>query len=350
MRTLLIFAGASKSGKTTLARRLARERSIPYSSFSAAVRRLASERYPNEKQTIELLQNLGQEMVVKDPYGLCREVCGQASRNESSCHILDGLRHLRLIPIIKALHPGYDLRIIYVEASKRTRLARFQPSITESELDAIDSHAVEEELADLKEAADTTLWTDCDERETYLKLISWLAGDGFCGEAISDNQAIDVSRGFWRLWVVFSVVWVFLVIATSLIPSGMRDIIAHDQEEQASNLFATQHIVPLSCGNIRGVRSLDYFEFRGRCWMLLDRYRALYPEDKTESDRQLDKRLYGAIGQDLTIVNGWQRFWRILMVIALGPLITLGLGFGVSFVGRGFKDMRSQLDDKRRRK
>jgi len=336
MRTLLIFAGASKTGKTTLARRLASERSIPYSSFSAIVRRLASERYPNEKQTIELLQTLGHEMVVKDPCGFCREVCGPALQNVNSCHILDGLRHRRLIPILKALHPGYDLRIIYTETSKRARLSRFQPSVSEAELDAIDSHAVEKELDDLKKVADITLSTDGKEQESYLKLVSWLTRDGLGGKEISDDEGINVSRGFWHLWTVFSLVWILLVLAASLMPSGRRDIISYKQEQQASDLFASRHVVPLSCGNIRGDLSQDYFEFRGRCWMLLDRYRVLYPEDKAESDRDLAKRTYAAIGQDLVIVTGQQRLWRILMVVALGPLLTLGLGFAVYFVGRGF--------------
>jgi hypothetical protein len=336
MRTLLIFAGASKTGKTTLARRLAIERSIPYSSFSATVRRLASERYPNEKQTIELLQNLGHEMVEKDPFGFCREVCGPALRNENTCHILDGLRHRRLVPILKALHPGYDVRIIYTEASKRARLGRFEPSVSEAELESIDSHVVEGELDDLKEVADITLSTDSKEQESYFQLVSWLTQYGFGGKEISADQGINISRGFWHLWIVFSLVWVLVVLAVSLMPSGMRDIIARKQEQQASDLFASRHVIPLSCGNIRGVRSQDYFEFRGRCWMLLDRYRALYPEDKVEADRDLANRTYAAIGQDLVIVTGLQKLSRILLVVALGPLLTLGLGFAVYFVGRGF--------------
>jgi hypothetical protein len=278
-------------------------------------------------------------MIAIDPCGFCREVCGQALRTENACHILDGLRHRRLIPILSALYPGYDLRIVYTEASKRARLSRFQPSISEAELEAIDSHVVEEELPALREVADLILSTDCEEQDTYLKLLSWLPRSDFFAEGGSKDQRINLRRGFWRLWAIFSLVWAVLVLAVSLGPAGRRDIVTYEQERAASDLFALRHFVPLSCGSIRGVRSLDYFEFRGRCWMELDKYRSLYPEDEATSDLTLAKRTYAAVGQDFTVLTGWQRLWRVLGVLALGPLLTLGLGFAIHFIARGFDEV-----------
>jgi dephospho-CoA kinase len=342
--TLVLFAGASKSGKTTLARRLSAERHLPLVTFSATVRRRASERFPGMEQTIELLQNLGLELLQRDPSGFCREVCNQQNLDRKRCKIVDGLRHRSLVPILKALHPECDLRIIYTEASKETRAKRWEQPLSEAQLDAIDNHPVERELSEVREIADLIVSTDRSADESYAEVLSWLELHVPCIKRRHRTRGINVVKGLFRLWIVASVAWILFVFFSLILTPGNTIQIAQKRVSLATKFFSTSHLLPIKCIDIHGVRSVDYFEYRGMCWMPLDSFRSLYPERAASTDADLTVQMYSNEGFPAAEIGWAERLWRIIRAAFSVPLITLVGGLAAFWVGRGFRAFAGRTD------
>src|SRR5277367_1473587 len=102
MRCIIALAGPTKSGKTTLARRLAASLAVPSGSFGDQVRKEAIRRGLNGHFKGDL-QTLGAEMVERDAKGFCEAVFSDAGYRSGQGLVLDGVRHVRVLNVIKSL-------------------------------------------------------------------------------------------------------------------------------------------------------------------------------------------------------------------------------------------------------
>ena len=210
-----MFAGRTKSGKTTLAEHFCREHDVQKATVSDVVRRVANQRHPGAKQTLRVLQDLGAQIVRENPAAFCRDVCRGIDFSRQRYAVLDGLRHQSLIQHLRALYPNLIVVVFYVEAPDATRLQRFSPTITDEQLRDIDAHPVEAEEDALREVADLVINTDRGEAETYDEVSGWLTKHNFLPKVRRDSDRLKRAGLLIRAWIVLSVVWMIFVVSFS---------------------------------------------------------------------------------------------------------------------------------------
>lgn len=156
MNYIIALCGSSKSGKTTLAERIAIELHCPVASFGAFVRKAAGERglsSPTRRQ----LQDIGNQLATEDIQGFCKAVLDDAGFELGSPLVIDGIRHIEAIAAIQKLVPDQALRLVYVETDLPLRAKR--SGLTVEEVKSIDSHPVESQRARLRSMANLILHT-----------------------------------------------------------------------------------------------------------------------------------------------------------------------------------------------
>jgi hypothetical protein len=174
---VFLISGASRVGKTSLATEIARLVRGSFVSFGDHVRSVAASISDGPAFSREALQDLGQQLVERDPRGFCIAVIERAGDNSSCPLVVDGLRHLSLLPILKDLLPGRDESLIFVESShgiRKSRWDRDEPS--EDEIVAVDSHPVEIDLSALRRRSDLIIDTSNGSESALKPFLCWLAG------------------------------------------------------------------------------------------------------------------------------------------------------------------------------
>ena len=170
MDPIIAFAGPTKSGKTTLAKKLAATLGFGFGSFGERVRKEAARRglrHASRKQ----LQTLGEEMVKSDKNTFCQEVLQDADFRPGHGLVLDGIRHIDILSLIKDLVRPQTVRLVYVESPVADRVKRNRSDLPQ--IQEIDSHPVERDAARLKSAADLFLDTSKEEQATFQTLLQW---------------------------------------------------------------------------------------------------------------------------------------------------------------------------------
>ncbi len=170
MHCIILFGGPSKSGKTTLAKRLAESLHVPFSSFGDYVRKEAQRRGSTTTSSKQL-QELGFEMAKKDMKSFCKAVLEEGGYVVGNGLIIDGIRHMGALAAIKTLAPKQSVKLVYLESSIADRMKR--SSLSAAELHEVDSHPVESDRALLKSAADLVLSTSAESDECFEGLLKW---------------------------------------------------------------------------------------------------------------------------------------------------------------------------------
>ena len=122
MPKVVAFAGKIGSGKTTITKSLADLLAWPRASFGDYVREAARQR--GMKDTREVLQVLGTEILRADPRNFCQSVLAHCGWNAGQNLLIDGLRHEETIEIIKGLTHATTVSIVFVKISEEVRLER----------------------------------------------------------------------------------------------------------------------------------------------------------------------------------------------------------------------------------
>jgi hypothetical protein len=146
----------------------------PYISFGDYVRFRARKLLGCTAPTRQFLQDLGQELAGKDPESFCRDVLSVAALIPERPIVVDGLRHIALLPVLRTLLGGKEIRLIFVEATPEARIERWDGQITRQELSALDSHPMVADLALLRENADLIVETQSGFEDAFEKLIQWI--------------------------------------------------------------------------------------------------------------------------------------------------------------------------------
>ena len=170
MNCIFAFAGPSKSGKTTLGRRLATELDLPFASFGDYVRKEAH-RNGLSNPSPEQLQATGQHLAATDMYGFCKAVLEEGGFVLGQGLVLDGLRHLSALSTVRELIPQQPVKLIYLESSVAERIKR--SSVSPDQLQRLDSHSVESDAGAIRYAADLVLNTSGSIDDCFSYLRNW---------------------------------------------------------------------------------------------------------------------------------------------------------------------------------
>ena len=159
----------------------------------------------------------------------------------------------------------------------------------------------------------------------------------------------NLRRGFFRLWLVFSALF---VIATAVVsfPNVKSEFkkAAADAEWQG---FVPD--VPVVCSDARGKVGDDYdlrdYGGKNNCWYPLPKFRVLYPEYKDLTDDQISDRLYEKAGMPIDHGAPWTLLLKTLGIAIGVPLIVLAIGsaLGWSFAGFRASERRSAASAER---
>lgn len=172
---VVAICGRIGSGKTTLSKDLAEFLGWPRASFGDYVRSVVQKR--GLDPTRENLQVIGTQLLESDPSAFCRSVLLSCEQKPGRDFVIDGLRHLRTIPIIEKLIAPSPMKILHVWVSEEIRLRRLRER---GEGDAasvarIESHSSEQELDSIVRLAGLHLRGDAAREENVAEVKAWLA-------------------------------------------------------------------------------------------------------------------------------------------------------------------------------
>ena len=156
---IIAFSGKVGSGKTTLTTELATRLEWPRVGFGDYVRSYAMQH--QIEPTRENLQNTGELLLAKDAEQFCNNVLNQVIWQPYGHLIIDGVRHVDVLALIKKLVEPFRLFHIHVEAAEQNRLERLQSRYSFTDIQRIDNHSTELDVKEkLKQQADFNLQAD----------------------------------------------------------------------------------------------------------------------------------------------------------------------------------------------
>src|SRR6267378_1210406 len=124
MSTVLAISGRIASGKSTLARAFASEVGWPCVSFGDYVRSIA--RAGGAAETVEVLQDLGDELIRKNLEGFCEAVLAQADWKRGQALVIDGVRHYEVDSFLRRRVAPSRYFLTYFSIDDQTRTERLR--------------------------------------------------------------------------------------------------------------------------------------------------------------------------------------------------------------------------------
>jgi dephospho-CoA kinase len=121
---VIAISGPIASGKSSIATLLAQRLAWPCVSFGGFVRQTARARRLPESR--EILQPIGAELINSDPRTFCLGVLSQAKLKSSSSIVLDGVRHLEVIPMLRELTAPAEFVLVFVDTLPEVRRFRLR--------------------------------------------------------------------------------------------------------------------------------------------------------------------------------------------------------------------------------
>jgi adenylate kinase family enzyme len=186
------ISGSPRVGKTSLGEEVSRKLGFSFTSFGDYVRSIAKASSSGAASYRRALQDLGQRLVEDDPRGFCGAVLARCRGDISEPLVIDGLRHLRLEPVLRELLPTRDMRLIYVESRPSTRLLRWDGHASEEEVALVDAHPVERDLALLRNQSDLIIDTTEGFEPALALLLKWIT-DAY--PSLSRRNPVGVATG-----------------------------------------------------------------------------------------------------------------------------------------------------------
>lgn len=140
--------------------------------------------------------------------------------------------------------------------------------------------------------------------------------------------SLNLPRGLFRVWIVFSVVWIVWIGSSSF--QAIETEFARGDKRPS----AEAHWVPLLCeAPVRGIEGTDYIKNRYACWYEFAVFRRNYPEYADIDDKVLTARLY----ERSELLGPWERVLNALILALAPPLTALLLSGALYWAFRGFR-------------
>ena len=138
------FAGKLGSGKTTVTRSLAGTLGWPRAGFGDYVREAV--RRQGLEQNRENLQRIGSQLLDSGPETFCTSVLRSCGWKAGQNLIIDGLRHVETIEIIRKVVYPAALKIVFISVPESTRLERLLQR-GERDVTSAERHSSEQQVA-----------------------------------------------------------------------------------------------------------------------------------------------------------------------------------------------------------
>lgn len=152
--TVACFAGGIGSGKSAISDRVASLLGWPRVGFGDYIRTVARQRGLDEAR--ETLQEIGAELVAKNLEGFCQSVLKQAKRSTDQSLVVDGIRHVEVLDVVRRLVSPARPLLIFIDVDRAVCQARMlERGMSSVRLDQLESYSTEIQVADqLRDAAD----------------------------------------------------------------------------------------------------------------------------------------------------------------------------------------------------
>ena len=120
---LVCFSGKIGSGKTSISRAVARWLKCACTSFGGYLRHEVARR-GGDPDCRESLQYLGQSRIEQDAESFCRDVLAAGGFVPGEDFVLDGIRHLGVLPHLVRIAAPSEVRLIFLQADAGLRSQR----------------------------------------------------------------------------------------------------------------------------------------------------------------------------------------------------------------------------------
>jgi cytidylate kinase len=170
--------GKIRSGKSSLSRGLSEKLSWPYVSFGDQVRSIIQRRGLDLSR--EVLQEVGEDLVARSAGQFCEAVLAQAQWQPGQSLVVDGIRHLKIVEILRDLVRPSVLRLVYVKTADDVRESRLADEIHGwRDLERIEHHPTEEQVGTiLPGLVDLTVDGEKPIEQVVSEVRVWLGEDG----------------------------------------------------------------------------------------------------------------------------------------------------------------------------
>lgn len=140
---VLCFAAPIEAGKTTVSTMVAQRLAAPRVSFGGHLRRLAKQE--GIEITRESLQDLGNRLVSNDVRAFCEEVLNEQPWQEGRPLIVDGVRHVEVLDVLRDMVAPAAEYLIYIQVDRTTQGKRLaQDGLRhEKSLEELEKHPTE---------------------------------------------------------------------------------------------------------------------------------------------------------------------------------------------------------------
>jgi dephospho-CoA kinase len=132
----IAFSGQIGSGKTSLSLAVADALQCPRVSFGLQVREEARHRGLDDSR--ETLQRLGETLILNHKESFCRSVISQARPNSHAPLLIDGVRHIEVLELLRNLLAPRRLVLVHIALDQEVRSTRLA-----GDASAWDSHSTE---------------------------------------------------------------------------------------------------------------------------------------------------------------------------------------------------------------
>lgn len=146
-KIVLGIAGKMGSGKSTLSTALAEDTGLKCASFGNYVRYIARQEGRNPESK-EILQEIGESLVEKDPKEFCLSVLEFADWKPDQSLIVEGIRHVEVSSALQQITAPSKFVLTYFDIDediRRERLLRDR-GVDLNQLEKLDSHSTEAQV------------------------------------------------------------------------------------------------------------------------------------------------------------------------------------------------------------
>ena len=146
---LVCFSGKIGSGKTSTSRAVASALECGRTSFGGYLRDEVAGR-GGDPYCRKLLQDLGQSRIEQNAGSFCREVLAAGGFVPGEDFVLDGIRHVDVLPHLVRIAAPSEVRLIFLEADAGLRSIRVEErsARVREDFDRVASHVVEADMED----------------------------------------------------------------------------------------------------------------------------------------------------------------------------------------------------------
>jgi hypothetical protein len=155
MSAVICLAGEIGSGKTSVGKLITANTAIPLISFGSYVREQVQKNGgdPGDRPS---LQAYGERRIQEGVERFCRDVLKFGGYKHGESAVIDGVRHLEVLNLLRDIVAPFPLHLLFLEAGRERRSAR------SSDAARFDVHPVEMQIRSLQNHADVVIDAELD--------------------------------------------------------------------------------------------------------------------------------------------------------------------------------------------